>query len=84
LVAEDAKPSLLDIARSKSGRPGPRCKLATLTTEHPKAAEIRELLAAVPSEIQYSTAHEVFKDAGIELSADSISRHCRKRCSCLS
>lgn len=81
-MAEDT-PSLLDLARQVTSRPGPRCRFAALAT-HPKADEITELLAACGTEIQYSTAHEVLKAAGVELSADTISRHVRGRCSCLS
>jgi hypothetical protein len=82
LVAEDAKPSLLDLAREQNVGPGPRCKLAAPTTTHPQAEQIRELIAACPSEIQYSTAQRVLKGVGIEISADSISRHARGICSC--
>ena len=80
MTAEDA--TLLDLAIAKSGRPGPRCRIAALTSTHPKAAQIAELIAACPERIQYSTAHETLKEAGIEVSADSLSRHVRGRCSC--
>jgi hypothetical protein len=82
-MAEDT-PSLLDLARATNSGPGPRCKMATLTTDHPQAAQIRELIAACPSEIQYSTAQKVLKGVGIDVSADAISRHARGICSCRS
>jgi hypothetical protein len=82
-VAEDAKPSLLDIARSRNQRPGPVCKLYTLFATHPLADEIRALVdAAGKQEVWYSTAAAVLKEANVELSADTISRHARGRCSC--
>lgn len=78
-MAEDV--SLLAKARAANGRPGPRCRIAGLSN-HPLEAQIHELLAACGTEIQYSTAHEVLKSAGVDLSADTISRHVRGRCSC--
>lgn len=83
MAAEDATVSLLERARALNGRPGPRCRISTLQ-DHPQYPQIAELLAATGTEIQYSTAHEVLKSAGVELSADTISRHVRGRCSCRS
>ena len=80
-MAEDT-PSLLDLARAQNVGPGPRCRMVALTTEHPMAAQIAELVAACPSEIQYSTAVTVLKEAGVPISADTISRHVRGKCSC--
>ena len=83
-MAEDAKPSLLEIARSKSKPRGPECGVAVALKNHPaQAPDIHELISATPVAVQYSTAAETFREAGISLSADTISRHRRNRCSCV-
>lgn len=82
MVAEEAKPSLLDLARASDGQPGPRCRFQVLLTDHARAAEIAELLSACGREIHYSTARDVLKSVGIDISADTISRHVRGVCSC--
>ena len=78
-MAEDV--SLLDRARALNGRPGPRCRIAGLK-DHPKAKEIAELIAVCGSEIQFTTASRVLKEAGVDISNDTISRHVRGMCSC--
>ena len=77
------EPSLLDLARQRG--PGQRgvCSVSTVLANHPRAAEVRELLDALASrQVQYSAAHEVLKAADIPLTADTLSRHTRRKCSC--
>jgi hypothetical protein len=82
-VAEDTG-SLLDLARSKLKRRGPDCGVAIAIQNHPdRAADIEELIDATPTTIQYSVAAETLNEVGIPLKADTISRHKRKRCSCV-
>lgn len=84
-MAEDEAPSLLDLARQRG--PGQRgvCSVSTVLANHPRANEVLELLEALATrQIQYSAAHEVLKAADIHLTADTLSRHTRRQCSCRS
>ena len=82
-MAEDKPLTLLERAKALNGSPGPRCRVALLA-DHPHIDQIRELLAASGTEVQYSTASEVLKQIDVDLPADTLSRHVRGRCSCRS
>ena len=83
-MAEDKPVSLLALARERNRRQGPDCGVGVTLRSHPKAPELTELLEALSTkEIRYSVAAEVCKEAGLELTADTLSRHTRRKCSCL-
>lgn len=81
-MAEDT-PTLLAQARLRNKKPGPTCGVATVIQEHPLGPQVSEVIDACRThEIQYTTAVNVFNEAGIQLRSDSISRHVRGQCAC--
>lgn len=82
-MTEDAKPSLLEIARSRVKKKGPDCGIAIAFRLRPEAvAEATDLIAACPDEVPYSVASATLRDAGLDIKADTISRHKRGLCGC--
>lgn len=83
-MAEDARPSLLEQAKLRNGRPGPTCGVAVVIKEHELSDEVADLMAACArKEVQYRTASKVLQDAGIHLRSDAISRHSNRQCACV-
>ena len=80
MAAEEA--SLLALALANASSQKAVCGISLLKTENPDLADqIDELLGAWPR-VQYSTMESTLKKAGINLRADSLSRHSRGKCSC--
>ena len=75
--------SLLDKARAAATTPKAICGVALVKMEHPELAdEIDELNRAHPG-VPYSVQSATLKrEAGIDLKADTLSRHNRGICSC--
>jgi hypothetical protein len=81
---EPNRPSLLEQAKLRNGRPGPTCGVANILADHPLSAEVADLIdACVRKEVQFRTAAKVLGDAGIQLRPDAISRHSNRLCACV-
>ena len=79
-MAEDA--SLLDRALARSSRPKAVCGARLAMDQNPELApQIEELIAAWPR-AEYASMAEVLAERGIDVSADTLSRHNRGKCSC--
>lgn len=83
-MAENARRgTLLENAIAKGPTKKGECGVPRMLREHPDMAdEIGELMAALPIQVNYNIAEATLKESGIRVSANTLSRHVRGRCSC--
>ena len=72
--------TLADIARSTAATtlPGPTCSVRREQARHPRGAEIAEVIA--DRTITAGIAASIFRDAGIDISRNTIDRHRSNEC----
>lgn len=83
MATEEAKASLLDLARAEVRKPGPYCSVRVACESNPiLSGEIAELIENTPVPITYKAASVTLGKVGITVKPDAISRHRRGECGC--